>query len=194
LKVFTFYPKLKLNNMKKWLIGSLVGAILVFGWQALSHTVIGIHNSDMKYTAAQSEILANLTANLKEDGAYMVPWGQTQKEQMDVMKNNENKPFATIVYNSSLNSDMASPMIRGFLVDLFLVITLIYLLTRGGNPAGIKIIAGSFALGLAYFLHGPYMGHIWYQLPWHMIKGDLIDSLVSWTICGFWLSWWLPRQ
>ncbi|MBL0232428.1 MAG: hypothetical protein IPQ08_02045 [Chitinophagaceae bacterium] len=180
--------------MKKWLIGSLVGAILVFGWQALSHTVLGLHNNDMKYSSAQTEILANLSANLKEDGAYMIPNASDPAEMQKVMEANAGKPWATIVYHSSLSNDMAMPMIRGFLVTIFLVVVLIYLLTRGGAPASVRIIGGSVALGLAYWLQGPYTGHIWYQLPWHMIKADLIDSLAAWTLCGIWLSWWLPKQ
>lgn len=180
--------------MKKWLIGSLVGAILVFGWQALSHTVLGIHDKDFKYTAAQTEVLTNLTNTLKEDGAYMLPNGTTPEETMKLMESNSGKPWATVFYHNSMSSDMVKPMIRGFLVCIFLVIVLIYLLTRGGAPPGIRIIGGSVALGLAYWLQGPYTGHIWYELPWSVIKGDLIDSLAAWTLCGLWLSWWLPRQ
>jgi hypothetical protein len=179
--------------MKKWLIGSLVGAILVFGWQALSHTVLPIHNKDFKYTSSQNEILSAISV-VKEDGAYMLPTAPTQAEQMEVMKNNSGKPWAAVIYHNSLNIDMVTPMIRGFLVDLFLVICLIYIITRGGTPIGRRIFSGSVALGLAFFLWGPYMGRIWTQLPWHMIRGELIDSLVAWSLCGLWLGWWLPRQ
>lgn len=180
--------------MKKWLIGSLVGAIIVFGWQALSHTVLGLHNQDFKSTPAQTELLSTLTSTLKEDGAYMLPNATTSEEQQKLMETNGGKPWATVFYHNSMSTDMVRPMIRGFLVSIFLVVVLIYLLTRGGAPTNIRIIGGSVALGLAYWLNGPYTGHIWYELPWQMIKGDLIDSMASWTLCGLWLSWWLPKQ
>ncbi|HET6993716.1 MAG TPA: hypothetical protein VFI06_01980, partial [Chitinophagaceae bacterium] len=81
-----------------------------------------------------------------------------------------------------------------FLVDLFLVISLVYILTRGGvTPAPRKVFSASVTYGLAFFLAGQYMGHVWFDLPWHMIKVDLIDNIVAWTLCGIWLGWWLNR-
>jgi hypothetical protein len=47
--------------MKKWLIGSLVGAILVFLWQFLSWTILPIHSGEAKYTPAEKEILTSLS-------------------------------------------------------------------------------------------------------------------------------------
>lgn len=54
---------------------------------------------------------------------------------------------------------MVRPMIRGFLVDLFLVFCLIYILTRAGTPTGMRIFAGSVALGLVTF-YGVLIQHI----------------------------------
>ena len=180
--------------MKKWLIGSLVGALIVFGWQGLSWMVLGIHDSTMKYTPAQNEIMTAISAGITEDGLYMMPSAATKKEQEAMKDQMDGKPWATVIYHKEFKMDMAMPMIRAFLVDLFLVISLIYILTRGGTPIGRRVFSGSVALGLAFFLWGPYHGHIWFQLPWHMIKGDLIDSLASWSLCGIWLGWWLNRK
>jgi hypothetical protein len=59
--------------MKKWVIGSLVGAIIVFAWQAISWTFLGIHAGEEKYTPAQDQILSTLNAANLEDGMYMLP-------------------------------------------------------------------------------------------------------------------------
>jgi hypothetical protein len=32
------------------------------------------------------------------------------------------------------------------------------------------------------------------QTPWDVIKGELIDLLVAWGLCGLWLGWWLNRR
>jgi lipopolysaccharide export LptBFGC system permease protein LptF len=179
--------------MKKWLIGSLVGAIIVFGWQAASWMFLGIHDKQMKYTPAQTEIMSVLSANLTEDGLYSMPSAPTKKEQRDMVKGMEGKPWASVIYHKEFHMDMAMPMIRGFLIDIFLVISLIYVLTRGGTPISRRVFSGSVAMGLAFWLWGPYTGHVWFQLPWHMIQGDLIDALVAWSLCGLWLGWWLNR-
>ena len=43
--------------MKKWIVGSLVGAIIVFGWQFLSWNMLSIHIAGEKYTTAQDTII-----------------------------------------------------------------------------------------------------------------------------------------
>lgn len=199
--VFTFSDKLrrllraKLTIMKKWLIGSLVGAIILFAWQALSWMVLGIHDSGMKYTPAQTEIMNVLSSRLTEEGMYMMPSAPTSKERENMMKDMEGKPWASIIYHKSFRGDMVMPMIRGFLVDIVLVIILIYLLTRSGAaPIPRKVFSAAVVLGLAFFLWGPYMGHIWFDLPWSMIIGDFYDAIAAWALCGIWLGWWLNRK
>ncbi|MFI5133909.1 MAG: hypothetical protein ACHQEB_06205 [Chitinophagales bacterium] len=179
--------------MKKWVIGSLVGAIIVFVWQFVSWSFLPVHNNSMKYTTNQDQIMAALNANLTEDGLYTMPSAPTKKGQQDMMKSMEGKPSASVIYHKSTDTGMTMRMIRGFLVDFFLVISLIYVLTRGGNPIPRRAFSGAVALGLFAFIWTDYTGHIWFDLPWHMIMGDLIDSIVAWGLCGIWVGWWLNR-
>jgi len=179
--------------MKKYLVGSLVGAIIVFAWQAASWTFLPVHDNSMKYTANQDQIMTALNANITEDGMYRMPSAPTKKGQQDMMKSMEGKPSATVIYHQSTNTDMTMRMIRSFLVDFFLVISLIYILTRGGTPIPRRAFSGSVALGLFSFLWLPYTAHVWFELPMHFILGDLVDCLVAWGLCGLWIGWWLNR-
>jgi len=183
--------------MKKWLIGSFVGAILVFAWQFLSWTVLQLHNGEAKYTTSQDTILSYLSSNLKEGGVYMlptVPPGSSLEASDELGKKMDGSPWATVIYNTAYEHDMVMPMVRGFLVDIFLVFTLIYILTRAGTPSGIRIVAGSVAVGLFTFLVGPYTMHNWFQTPTEAYTGHLIDALVAWGATGLWLGWWLNRK
>ncbi|HLG39947.1 MAG TPA: hypothetical protein VI461_09775 [Chitinophagaceae bacterium] len=180
---------------KQWIIGSIVGAIIVFAWQGLSWMVIGVHDNHMKYTPAQDEILTLLKSKITEEGLYSMPSGATKKEAQEMVEKNEGQPWASIIYHKEYHMDMTMRMIRAFLVDLFLVVSLIYILTRGGVvPIARRVFSGSVALGLAFFLAGEYMGHVWFDLPWHMITGNLIDHVVSWSLCGIWLGWWMNKK
>lgn len=180
---------------KQWIIGSIIGAIIVFVWQSLSWMALGIHDNQMKYTPAQTEILNVLSSSITEEGLYSMPSAATQKEQQAMMKDMEGKPWASVIYHKTYKGDMTMRLIRGFLVNLFMAISLIYLLTRGGSiPIARRVFAGSVAFGLAIFLGGQYMGHIWFDLPWHMITGDLIDNIASWSLCGIWLGWFLNKK
>lgn len=183
--------------MKKWLVGSFVGAILVFLWQFLSWVILNLHSGEAKYTPAQTEVINALSASLKEDGVYMVPTappGSTMDDHNKLAEQMDGKPWATVIYRTAYKNDMVMPMIRGFLVDWFLVFTLIYILTRGGTPTGIRVLAGSVAVGLFTFLAGPYTMHNWYQTPNEAYTGHLIDAFVTWGLAGIWLGWWLNRK
>lgn len=183
--------------MKNWIIGSLIGAIIVFGWQFLSWQVLHLHKGAAKYHPSQDNILSSISSAISEEGAYMLPTtrpGAPMKEHEELIKQMEGKPWASVIFHKQFESRMPMRLVRGFLVDLFLVFTLIYILTRGGVPIPVKVFAGSVAVGLFTFLWGPYMGHNWYDLPMEMIKGDLIDAIAAWGICGLWLGWWLNRK
>ena len=192
---FTFKPKSTI--MKKWFIGSLVGAIIIFAWQMLSWMLLDIHDADARYTESQDKILTVLKESNLNDGVYMipnVPPGSDMAAHEEVATKNNGKPWARVMYKKSYDISMTMPIIRGFLVDFFLVITLIYLLTRAGTPTSMRIFAGSVALGLFGFLWGVYTDHNWFQTPTETLKGHLIDSVAAWGICGLWLGWWLNRK
>lgn len=182
--------------MKKWIIGSFVGAVLIFVWQFLSWTVFQLHEAEAKYTPAQDTVLNYLSSSFKETGTYMlptVPPGSSQEAADELGKKMDGKAWATVTYRSSYAYSMTRPMIRGFLVDIVLAFCLIYLLTRGGTPVAVNVFAGSVAMGLVTFLWGPYTAHNWFQTPTPELTGHLIDSLVAWGLTGVWLGWWLNR-
>ncbi len=195
--ILSFMLKSKPTIMKKWLIGSLVGALLVFVWQFLSWTVLHFHYSESKYTPTQDSILRNLSSNLKEGGVYMmptVPPGSSMETEQEVRKKANGNPMAMVTYVTSFDNSMTMPMIRGYLINLFLVFSFIYIISRGSMPSGMRIFAAAIALGFFSWLWGPYMSHNWMQLPLEATHGNLIDDLVAWGLVGIWLGWWLNRK
>jgi hypothetical protein len=196
-EITTFSVQPKSTNMKKWIIGSLVGAILIFCWQFLSWEVLGLHNGGFKYTSAQDSIRDVLSSSLKEDGGYFipnVPPGSDKKAKMDLMKQNEGKPWAWVIYHQRMEDNMIKQIIRGFLIDFVLVLLLVIILTKGGLPGAMGVLTGTVAIGVITFLWGPYTGHNWFATPWAVISGDIIDAIVPWALCGFWLGWWLNKK
>jgi hypothetical protein len=182
--------------MKKWIVGSLVGGLIVFIWGASSWMFLGIHDGEMKYTPAQDQIMAVLQSNLQEDGSYYIPGARpdlSQKEKQELMKSMGGKPWAWIHFGKSKNTDMVGSMVRGFILDIILVVLLISILVRGGLPRYWAIVSGAIAVGLFSFLWGPYNYYNWFSLSWTSIQGQLIDAVAAWGLCGLWLGWWLRR-
>lgn len=183
--------------MKKWLIGSLVGAILLFAWQFISWAAAGLHDAEYKYHPQQDQILSAISATLKEDGQYMIPrtapgasWEEHEKE----MKALVGKPTAIITYKNALEDNMVSSMIRGFLIDLVLVLLLIYVLNKRADVSMGGAYMTTIAIGFIAWLWYPYTQHNWFQTPVVVITGALMDWIVAYSILGIWLGFWLRRS
>lgn len=92
--------------MKKLLIGSLVGAILLFGWQSLSWTVFHIHEKAYQYTPSQDSLLSVISNTLKTEGQYMLPRTPPDAPREDMEKlgmQMEGKPWAVVTYHIILS-------------------------------------------------------------------------------------------
>ena len=100
--------------------------------------------------------------------------------------------LALAAYLSRRQTNLHRP--KHVLVTFVLVLLLVIALTKGGMPNFSGFVTGSLAIGVFTFLWGPYMGHNWFELPWHMIRGDIIDCIAAWGLCGVWLGWWLNRK
>lgn len=183
--------------MKKIIIGSLVGAVLLFGWQSLSWTVLQLHESEVKYTPAQDTILNVLNSSITEDGQYglpNVPPGASHKDMEELGKKMEGKPWALIQYHKTLKSDMTMQIIRGFLISLFCVLLCCVIIGRLGNKTFGSIFATTLYIGIICFLFVWYTGHNWMGTSWGVLKPELIDDLASWGLTGIWLGWWYSRK
>ena|ERR1700730_18070590 len=182
--------------MKKWLIGSIVGAILLFAWQFVSWEAAGLHAKEFKMVAGQDQLMSCLSSNLKEDGQYMLPQaaaGATQEEKQKAMEQMNGKPYALIIYKAAYRTDMYMPMIRSIFVDLVLVLLLIFVLGRMNNPGFGSTWMGSLAVGFIAWLWYPYTQNIWFQTPIEVVTGALMDWFIAYSLVGLWLGFWLPR-
>ncbi len=179
--------------MKKQLIATLVGGLIVFVWQFLSWSLINVHASEFKYTPNQDKVLEALSANLEEGSYFMpgVPPGSSQEAEQAAMEQAVGKPWALVQYHRALDMSMGMNMFRGFAADLVAVFLLVWLLLKFARLDFKTALLGSLALGMASYLTTSYMNSIWFETS---SIGDLIDTVVQWGLAGVWLGWWLPRE
>lgn len=192
--------------MKKLLLASLVGAIIIFMWNAISWMVLPIHFDAFKYTPSQDSILNRLNSSGLESAAYMLPLADNrnltpsdskyQEERKSLDAHLKGKPVAMIFFNKSFEGDMASTFVMGFLylfisvfcVSLILLAASSKVNTFGGRLWIVMLIALLFAF------QGPMSDYNWMHFPWHYVRPMIIDIFVSWGLCGIWLSWYLGRE
>jgi hypothetical protein len=182
--------------MKKAIIGALVGAILVFGWQAVSHMFLHHHDAAYKQIADQDHVIQTLSGIFKEDGQYLVPRSNPNSSQEEMARYNEGmkgKPFAMITYHVADKSNMGMSAVRSYTTAFLSV--LIFILLIGKSPGGFfSVFIKSIGIAIFVFLFVYYNSNIWLQTPWEVIRPELIDLLAAWGLCGIWLGWWLNRR
>ena len=137
-----------------------------------------------------------LSSTLKEDGQYMLPQAPptaSNEEKMKLMDEMGGKPYAMIMYKAAYKADMITPMIRGFFVDLIIVVLLIFGLSRLTTMSMGNIWMSCLAIGFIGWLWYPYTQNIWFQTPIEVMTGALMDWFVAYSLVGLWLGFWLPR-
>ena len=182
--------------MKKWLVGSLVGTILLFTWQFVAWAGANLHSKEYKYLSSQDQIMNTLSSFIKEDGQYVLPQAAPGSSAEEVQKHREQingKPVATIIYTSSYRTDMVTPIIRSFAVDIVMLIIIIFLLTRMTTLSFGSAWMYSLSIGFVAWLWYPYTQNIWFQTPIELVTGALMDWFVGYSLVGLWLGFWLPR-
>jgi hypothetical protein len=187
--------------MKRNIIATLIGTLIVFLWQGFSWMASPIHTDSMKYTPKQAEITEAISANLTEDGMYRVP-GFDPSEEMTTEKMEafnkeyEGKPWALVLYNKSFVCMGPSVMVNGILLNLVGVILAIcvFRIARGEERkfgTGLLLI---MALPLFTIFQSALMNANWWSFPWHFLKGEVIDLIVGWLLFGLFAVWYFRRK
>lgn len=182
--------------MKKTIIATLVGAIIIFAWQSVAWVLLKHHDAAYKQVANQDSVMNSLNSFFTEEGQYVIPRADanaSQKDQAEFTEKNIGKPWALVTYHKAYKGDMNAALVRGFLISLVCVGLFVWLI--GNNPGNmLTIIMKSIGVGLFAFLFVWYNGHNWFDTPWSVLHGELLDLVVGWGLCGIWLGWWLNKQ
>ncbi len=185
--------------MKNVLIGSIVAAIIVFVYQAMSWMVLPVHEGSMKYTAQQDAILSTLSENLTEDGVYAIPNlppGSTQEEHEKMGEAMVGKPWAMVHYHQTYSGEMTGKMIYGFIINFIAAFILAYVMWSTREK--LNGFGGRICLVLAFVgftvLQSSLMMANWWETPWHYLFGEIIDHVAGWGLGGVWLAWFLGRK
>lgn len=171
--------------MKRRLLFSLIGAVVIFGWQFLSFAFPNFHKSASTYTPAQEKILLSLQELGLKEGMYFL--GQpdpnlSSEEQSAAMKSLDGKPWAVINFHETNSMNMALLMITGFVVCFIIAFLVFWLFVQQKNPELKNRILLALAIGMIGFLFSPYTSFIWYREP--DIFAYFTDAIIPWILLG----------
>ncbi len=190
----TLFPNQKFLMMKKTIIATLVAGVILFFWQFLSWTLLGVHQSEFRYTPTQDSILEALTRYLPGEGTYMlpgVPPGTDFAGEQALMEAHEGKPWAQVTYHKAMSLSMSTQLVRSLIANLLAAWLLIWLIGKAGlNRLG-DIVIAALAVGSIGYLTFPYLNSIWFETG---TLAYLVDTVVQWGLVGLWLGWYLPAK
>ncbi|HTA27175.1 MAG TPA: hypothetical protein VK809_05270 [Bacteroidia bacterium] len=188
--------------MKKFIIGSLVGTVLIFVWSFASWELLPVHVHSFNYTPKQDSVMKMLDKALPTSGAYMLPTADNRnvesinstymKAMEENMKSMTGKSNAIIFYTKNTPAMDPMQIVRGIIIDLFAVMSAIIILVLAKDRLRtffmrfwVILLIGFIVALNSYLLDWNWMG-----FPWHFIKRQLVDVFVEWSLVGLWLAWY----
>lgn len=181
--------------MKKILLGAVIGGILLFAWQSISHMVLNLHEPGQQYISNQDAILKYLSEQFKNGGGYMLPRpvnAANVEEVEQFTKQLQGRPWARVIYYPAYEMNMYMSMLRGLITNIIIVFLFLTLVNRFKYKKFFSIFLSSLFVGIISFSNTFYTQHLWY--PSYEIIADLIDAVVSWGICGIWLGFIMQEK
>ena len=177
--------------MKKIIIGSLVGGLILFIWQFLSYSTFDLHFDQMAYTPNQEEIMSCLEGKITEGEYYMIraPKGDME-EQGRLMEERLGKPWAMIQYHNSLENTFGSNLLRAFIINSLAIAFLCWIMMQMSDLSMKNAIITSVMVGLIGYLTINYIDGIWFKIG---TIPDLIDAIIPWAAIGAWLGYWVNK-
>ncbi len=189
--------------MKKFIIGSLVGTLLMFVWSFLSWAVLPVHVHSFNYTPKQDSVMKMLDMALPASGAYMLPNVDNRNVEsvnsayMKAMDQNEKdmigKSNAIIFYTKQTPAMDPMQIVKGLLIDLFAVMGAAIILALAEDKLRTFFMRFWIVLliGFIVALNSYMLDLNWMGFPWHFIKRELVDVFMEWGLVGLWLAWYL---
>ena len=174
--------------MKKPIVYTLVGGLILFVWQFLSFAILNLHGSASEHTPLQDPILERLAELELEEGMYALGT-LAQEDYQDPVKveaylaEQDGQPWAILNYHKEWSSDMTPNLVRSLIMNLLIAFGLFWLFGKAAAQSKLTNVAIAVVVGLLAFAYHPYSQFIWFKAP--DIWAHLLDSVVPFAMLGF---------
>lgn len=181
-------------------VAALLGAIVIFIWQFVSHMLLPI--GEMGFRAPQNEavVLQAASSGLPDPGMYLLPYlapekmndaaavrGWTERAQKNPSLFVVVSPANTIVTN------MLPELSRQFVIDLLGALLVAFVLAGTAWGFGMRVL-GAAIFGVFGWLLDIVPMWNWYKFPADYVVGNLLDQGIGWLLAGIAIAWWLGRR
>lgn len=183
----------------RFIIATILGGIVLFGWGALSHMVLGLEDNTIKQVPNEAVVMDALKANITEPGFYFMPGldkghAATAEAQAAWMEKYAAGPNAILIYHpvgevAMSPKQMASQF--GADVAVALAVCLILSFAAVGFIRGLIITTLVGVTGWIAILV-PYWN--WYRFPDEFVLAGLIDQAAGFFLTGLVVAFILRKR
>ena len=179
-------------------VGTLIAAVILFGWGAASWMVLPYHDATMHQIPAEEQFIEHVRAKNLEPGVYWYPGHSMDREptpeEIAVWEQRHKEgPIGMLVVQPGV--EPMDPKVFAGGIALYLLQAL--LMAAAAIPHLKRCITKIlFVLGFGLFLclAGPLTNWNWMQMPLDFEIANCLDALISWTIVGIVYSKLLDKK
>ncbi|HEY2034335.1 MAG TPA: hypothetical protein VGH02_11675 [Rhizomicrobium sp.] len=180
------------------LIAALLGAIAMFIWMAIAHTVTPLGTTGFSQIPNEGPVMSAMqTAMGDHAGLYFYPWVDPKDPKMSEQMVAAEKagPHGLLVYNpagQNLDADMMPMLVKEFAKQFVqaLIAAWIASMIMGGFTTRWLAVTGMF-VSSAIAVNVSYWN--WYHFPLDFTLAAIIMEVVSGIVAGAAIAWWLGR-
>jgi uncharacterized membrane protein len=176
--------------MKKLLIGSIIGGIILFVWSWLAWTLVPIHSDTIQNINNEEAVVTTMNINMDKKGVYVFP-AMPATHDKDVVDEYNQKyqqgPVGMIIYDPQGGDPMPpSQMIIGIIIDILAAFIAGWFLSRSTAVAssylGRVVFCGMLGIFLALLSH--IVNWNWMNYPLDYTTAWALDTIIGWVLAG----------
>ena len=179
--------------IKKLVLATLLGAIILFVWNALAWMIIPWPGEPLRHFTSEDAIVAAIKANAPRSGNYLIPNepqrlpGMTEEQYQKAMKDAEdrmnNGPNVFAVVRLEPMS-IGKAMVIGFLTNVIAVLLACILLLQTDRLSYRRRVAFVAGLGLLVFLAGHLDEWNWWGFSNAYTMMQFGALVIGWALSG----------
>jgi hypothetical protein len=174
--------------MKRFILGVIAGAVIMFVWGALSHMVL-LKGVGFRTLNSESAVLGQLKGSIQEDGLYFFPGidlrgNPTAEENLAWEDKYRAGPTGLLLYHPTGGTPVsANKLLVQMLSNLMAATIAAFLVSKMLAPFWQRVLAISLLGAFAWVsVSGIYWN--WYGFPDSFFVAQGIDQTAGWLLAG----------
>ncbi len=177
--------------MKKTLIASLAGGLVLFVWSFCAWVVLPLHSSSIKAIPNEDAFMSMMQQSAMSKSVYIFPSNPGMKADEAAATVWQEKmrrgPTGMLMYNPGGEDPMMTgQMVVGFILDVLSALLAAWFLARSTAVAASYMARVAYCgmLGIFVSVFEHLMNWNWMGTPTDFTTGLIVDSIISWILAG----------